>query len=98
MTTGQEYVTRDRKQSHDLSFCFVPPARHAKEEASALNDALAGAESRLSQVETLEGDVVARGEELERCRVEMDLQEQEIRKERDRTQHLVRLRLREGVK
>ncbi|CAM9699485.1 unnamed protein product, partial [Sphacelaria rigidula] len=85
----REQLDRCLRRFSDLEREAEDKVRHAKEEASALNDALAGAESRLSQVETLEGDVVARGEELERCRVEMDLQEQEIRKERDRTQHLV---------
>lgn len=64
--------------------------RHAEEEILAMKNALAGTDARLSLVETLEADVLARGEELKTCHEEMLLREEEIKKERSRAQHLVR--------
>lgn len=56
----------------------------------ALKNALAGADTKLSLVENLEADAMVRGKELKECRKEMLLREEEIKKERSHTQHLVR--------
>lgn len=61
-----------------------------RDEARGLKNALASANSRLAQMDTLEADVRARTKELKELQDERRECGETLAKERGRTQHLVR--------